>query len=79
MGYNVQQADLRLSANNYSALHAAVSTLNRLGFIDKTFDVNAHINSTHIVNVMKAHPELFSDLPAIPADAMIGEGFVYKP
>ena len=79
MGYNIQQADRRLSANNYAALHAAVSTLNRLGFIDKSFDVNEHINSTHIVNVMKANPELFSDLPEIPADAMIGEGFVYKP
>lgn len=79
MEYNIQQADRRLSANNYAALHAAVSTLNRLGFIDKTFDVNEHINSTHIVNVMKNHPELFSDLPEIPADAQIGEGFVYKP
>jgi len=79
MGYNIQQADRRLSANNYAALHTAVSMLHRLGFIDRTFDVNKHMDATYIVNVMKSQPELFSDLPAIPADAMIGEGYVFTP
>jgi sulfonate transport system substrate-binding protein len=79
MEYNIQQADRRLSANNYAALHAAVSTLNRLGFVDRVFDVNAHIDPRPILAVMQNHPELFSDLPPIPAEAMISEGFVYKP
>ncbi|MDF2094548.1 ABC transporter substrate-binding protein [Aquibaculum arenosum] len=79
MGYNIQQADRRLSANNYAALHAAVDTLHRLGFIDDTFDVNEHINSTHIVKVMEEQPELFSDLPAIPEEAMITDGYHFEP
>lgn len=79
MEYNVQQADRRLSANNYAALHAAVERLNRLGFIEETFDVNAHIDATHIVKVMDEHPELFSDLPEIPEDARIGEGYTFAP
>lgn len=79
MGYNVQQADRRLSANNYAALHTAVTMLNRLGFIDKTFDVNEHINAGPIVKAMADHPELFSDLPPIPADLTISEGYVYQP
>lgn len=32
-----------------------------------------------ILNVMKKHPELFADLPAIPADVAITPGFVFKP
>lgn len=79
MAYNIQQADRRLSANNYAALHAAVETLHRLGFIDSTFDVNDHMDPAPIVAVMESHPELFSDLPEIPADAAIGDGFVYNP
>lgn len=79
MEYNVQQADRRLSANNYAALHAAVERLNRLGFIEETFDVNEHIDATHIVKVMAEQPELFSDLPEIPEDARIGEGYAFQP
>lgn len=79
MEFNVQQADRRLSANNFAALHAAVERLNRLGFIDKTFDVNAHIEPKHMVKVMADHPELFSDLPEIPADAAIGDGYTFQP
>ena len=79
MAYNIQQADRRLSANNYAALHAAVETLHRLGVIDATFDVNDHLDPGPIVSVMESNPELFSDLPEIPADVAIGEGFVYQP
>lgn len=79
MGYNVQQVDRRLSANNYAALDAAVKTLNRLGFVESTFDVNKHIDAKPIVAVMESNPELFSDLQPIPADATIGEGFVFTP
>ena len=32
-----------------------------------------------IVNVMTKHPELFSDMPTIPADVAIKPGFVFKP
>jgi sulfonate transport system substrate-binding protein len=79
MRYNIQQADRRLSANNYQALYSAVDTLHRLGFIDGTFDVNDHIEPKHILAVMEQHPELFDDLPAIPEDVMIGEGFRFEP
>lgn len=75
MGYNIQQADRRLSANNC----AAVSTLHRLGFIDKIFDTNKHMNAIYIVDVMKKQPNLYADLPKIPADAMIGEGYIFTP
>ena len=61
------------------AMWSAQDRLSRLGVIKSTFDVNKHIEPKHIVNVMKKHPELFSDLPAIPADVAIGPGFVFKP
>src|ERR687886_1596416 len=44
MAFNIQQADRRLSANNYRALWSAEDTLARLGFIKSTFDVNRHID-----------------------------------
>jgi sulfonate transport system substrate-binding protein len=79
MQYNIQQADRRLSAINYGALHTAVDTLHRLGFIDGTFDVNEHIDPTYIVRVMEENPELFDDLPEIPEEEKIGEGFRFEP
>jgi sulfonate transport system substrate-binding protein len=79
MQYNIQQVDRRLSANNYRALWKAQDTLHRLGVIKSVFDVNKHIEPKHILNVMAKHPELFSDLPAIPADVAIKPGFVFKP
>jgi sulfonate transport system substrate-binding protein len=79
MAFNIQQNDRRLSANNYRALWEAESRLQRLGVIKETFDVNKHFEPKHIVNVMKNHPELFSDLPPIPADVAIGPGYVFKP
>ncbi len=77
MKYNVQQTDRRLSANNYKALDDAVATLHRLKFVESDFDVNKHMDSTHIVKVMNQQPGLFSDLPKISDDALIGDGFVY--
>ncbi len=79
MQFNVQQTDRRLSANNYRALHNAQDRLHRLGFIKETFDVNKHVDSRFIVEVMQKHPELFSDLPPIPADVAIKAGYVFKP
>lgn len=79
MKYNIQQADRRLSGNNYAALHSAVTTLNRLDFVPDTFDVNKHFDPAPILQVMAEHPELFSDLPEIPAEAAIGEGYVFQP
>jgi len=79
MQFNIQQNDRRLSANNYRALWAAQERLNRLGILKSTFDVNKHIEPKHILNVMKNHPELFKDLPPIPASAAIGPGYVFKP
>jgi sulfonate transport system substrate-binding protein len=78
MQFNIQQNDRRLSANNYRALWSAEERLNRLGFLKSTFDVNQHIEPKYILKVMKEHPELFSDLPPIPADVSIGPGFVFK-
>jgi sulfonate transport system substrate-binding protein len=79
MEFNIQQADRRLSANNYRALWSAQDRLHRLGFLKSTFDVNKHIEPKHIVRVMEKHPDLFSDLPAIPQDVTIGKDFVFKP
>jgi sulfonate transport system substrate-binding protein len=79
MQFNIQQADRRLSANNYRALWAAQERLSRAGFLKSTFDVNKHIEPKHIVNVMKKNPELFSDLPPIPAGVAIGPGYAFKP
>lgn len=79
MQFNIQQADRRLSANNYRALWSAEDRLSRLGLIKSTFDVNRHIEPRHIVAVMQRHPELFSDLPPIPAAVQIKPGFVFKP
>jgi sulfonate transport system substrate-binding protein len=78
MQFNIQQNDRRLSANNYRALWSAEDRLHRLGFLKSTFDVNRHIEPKHIVKVMQEHPELFSDLPPIPAEVSIGPGFVFR-
>jgi ABC-type nitrate/sulfonate/bicarbonate transport system substrate-binding protein len=79
MQFNIQQNDRRLSAINYRALWSAEDRLNRLGFIKSTFDVNRHIEPKHILAVMQKHPQLFADLPPIPADAAISPGYVFKP
>jgi ABC-type nitrate/sulfonate/bicarbonate transport system substrate-binding protein len=79
MQFNIQQADRRLSANNYHALWTAQDRLHRLGYLKSTFDVNKHIEPKHMLKVMQDHPELFSDLPPIPADAAIGPGYQFKP
>lgn len=79
MQFNIQQSDRRLSAINYRALWSAEDRLSRLGFIKGTFDVNKNIEPKYILNVMKSRPQLFSDLPAIPAQAAITPGFVFKP
>lgn len=79
MQFNVQQLDRRLSANNYRALWSAQDRLHRLGIIKSVFDVNKHIEPKPILNVMKKNPELFADLPPIPADVAITPGFVFKP
>ena len=79
MQFNIQQADRRLSVNNYRALWSAEDRLNRLGFLKSTFDVNRHVEPKHILKVMKDHPELYSDLPPIPNGVAIPAGFVFKP
>jgi sulfonate transport system substrate-binding protein len=79
MEFNVQQLDRRLSANSYRALWSAQDRLARLGVIKSTFDVNKIMEPKPILKVMKDHPELFADLPAIPANVAIGPGYVFKP
>ena len=79
MAFNIQQNDRRLSAVNYRALWSAEDRLNRLGFLKSTFDVNKHIEPKYILKVMEEHPELFSDLPPIPANVAIKPGFVFSP
>ena len=78
MEFNIQQADRRLSANNYAALDQGQKRLHRLGFLKDVFDVNKHMEPKHILKVMADHPGLFSDLPAIPEAAQIKPGYVYK-
>lgn len=79
MQFNIQQADRRLSANNYRALWSAEDRLHRLGFLKSTFDVNKHIEPKHILKVMADKPELFADLPPIPAGDAIGTDYVFRP
>jgi sulfonate transport system substrate-binding protein len=79
MEFNIQQADRRLSANNYRAMHEAVDRLHRLGFLKSGFDVNKHFEPKHILKVMQDNPALFNDLPPIPAEAAIGPGYSFKP
>jgi NitT/TauT family transport system substrate-binding protein/sulfonate transport system substrate-binding protein len=79
MQFNIQQADRRLSANNYRALYSAEERLAKLGILKSTFDVNAHIEPKYILKVIKEKPELFSDLPPIPDAVAIGPGYVFKP
>ena len=79
MQFNIQQVDRRLSANNYRALWAAEDRLSALGVIKSTFDVNKHLQPKPILQVMKDHPQLFSDLAPIPDAAAIKPDFVFKP
>ncbi len=79
MQFNIQQSDRRLSANSYRALWSAEERLNRLGFIKGTFDVNKNFEPKYILAVMKNRPQLFADMPAIPAAAAITPGYVFKP
>jgi NitT/TauT family transport system substrate-binding protein/sulfonate transport system substrate-binding protein len=79
MGFNIQQSDRRLSANSYRAMWSAEDRLSRLGFLKSTYDVNKHFEPKYILKVMKDSPQLFADLPAIPASAAIGPGYVFKP
>jgi sulfonate transport system substrate-binding protein len=79
MQFNIQQADRRLSANNYRALWTAQDRLHRLGFVKATFDVNKHIEPKHMLKVMQEHPALFADLPPIPAEAAIKPGYRFAP
>jgi ABC-type nitrate/sulfonate/bicarbonate transport system substrate-binding protein len=78
MQHNVEQNDRRLSAANYAALHSAVTTLHRLGFVPGTFDVNDHIDPRPILRVMETRSELFDDLPPIPPELQIHDGFRFE-
>jgi len=79
MEYNIQQLDPRISACNYAALHSAQTTLNGLGSIAATFDVNEVFVAGPITNVLNDHPELFEDLTPVPSDAEWSEGFAFDP
>lgn len=76
---NLPTIDIRISYFNYLALHNAVNTLNRLGFIPGTFDVNKVFMPGPINSVIAKYPDLFSDLPPIPGSARVSTGFVFKP
>ena len=79
MQFNIQQSDRRLSANSYRGMWNAEDRLHRLGFVKSTFDVNKNFEPKYILKVMKDHPQLFADLPPIPAKEAIGPGYVFKP
>ncbi|MFI5341598.1 MAG: ABC transporter substrate-binding protein [Candidatus Methylomirabilales bacterium] len=79
MKYNIQQLDIRISANNYRALYSANDRLNKLGHIPSVIDVNKVFAPQYILKVMKEHPDLFSDLGGIPQAAQVGPGYVFRP
>ena len=79
MKYNIQQLDIRISANNYRALHDANERLNKLGYIPSVIDVNKVFAPQYILKVMREHPDLFSDLAPIPQGVQVGAGFVFRP
>lgn len=79
MKYNVQQLDIRISANNYRALHSANDRLNKLGHLPSVIDVNKAFAPQYILKVMKEHAGLFSDLAPIPQAAQVGPGFNFRP
>lgn len=79
MKYNIQQLDIRISANNYRALYSANDRLNKLGHIPSVIDVNKVFAPQYMLKVMKEHPDLFSDLAPIPQAAQVGPGFVFRP
>jgi len=74
---NLPTIDIRISCFTYLALHNAVQTLHRLGFIPGTFDVNRVVMPGPILAVMQRHPELFADLPPIPRAARVGPTFQF--
>ncbi|TDD96386.1 ABC transporter substrate-binding protein [Jiangella asiatica] len=79
MRFNVAQLDPRISACNYAALDAAVTTLHDLGSIDGTFDVSTVFAPGPINAVVAEKPDLFDDLPPIPAGAEVSDGFAFDP
>jgi sulfonate transport system substrate-binding protein len=76
---NLPNLDIRISYFNYLSLHNAVVTLHRLGFVPGTFDVNKVFMPGPMNEVIRKHPDLFSDLPPIPRNALVGPGFVFTP
>jgi ABC-type nitrate/sulfonate/bicarbonate transport system substrate-binding protein len=76
---NLPNLDIRISYFNYLSLHNAVVTLNRLGFLPGTFDVNKVFMPGPILEVMKKQPDLFSDLTPIPRSAQVAPGFTFTP
>lgn len=76
---NLPTLDIRISSFNYLALHNAVTTLNRLGFLPGVFDVNKVFMPGPMNDAIRKHPDLFSDLPPIPRNAVVGPGFTFTP
>lgn len=79
MQYNVAQLDPRISACNYEALNSAMTTLHELGSIDDTFDPDTVIRPDAINNVVAESPDLFDDLPPVPAQAEVTGDFDFDP
>ena len=78
-GDRCRGADLDASGSPNVA-HNLVHQVNTAPFdMKSTFDVNKNIEPKHILKVMQDKPELFSDLPPIPADAALKPGYVFKP
>ena len=77
MEYNVAQLDPRFSACNYLALDTVAQLLAEQGAVDGGFAVGDYFVPGPITTVMAQRPELFDDLPAVPAAAVIGDGYAY--
>lgn len=79
MEYNVRQLDPRWSQCNFRALHRNQELLLDLGVIDDTFDVNDHMEPSHILEAMEMYPEYFEDLEPIPDDFQIEPDYEFDP
>lgn len=77
MRFNVKQLDPRFSACNYLALDTVASLLAEQKSVQPGFDVRKHFAPQPLLTVMQRKPELFDDLPVIPATAMIPSDYTY--
>lgn len=78
MENNLAQLDPRFSACNYLALDTVARLLAEQGAAEAGFDVNDYLAPAAMLAVMRDNPALFEDLPAVPEQAAIEDGYTYE-